>query len=1137
MDRDSRDTYKSSPPSASPTPAGTGRSGTARINKSARHASSNPSFKQAATPSISDDQSLTSFPSLSPSLESPPRESYSHADSSSHQGEPTNDPEPLENAANRKSLVPSPLEGLFDSNEPSGGGRFALFEDGAKRIREVPGNLHCQPNNHIKHLASRVGPIHLIKQLAGDLARRDADLTLLQRRAEQRERLLRKMLREFGMANLDIEKGLRHSEGLTRAQHDRRESSDNLEASTIQKTVELGTRPDAPMEMRLSEALGLDLGMQDDLGHEDEAVRGQLGREFEETSLTDQDAPATVRRISSDKKRRAVTKPGNWKSYFRSNRPSSTLQGPSRQMSSAQKQLSAIHSAAKPSQRRKGLNTDVFRPPPSEDDSHSIDDYQGRAKASIEKEERSADNESVTSSSSMASWALKLVAGQTPSDNTSTDRRDLHHYLKGRTIKSRDISFEKDKARQMRRVISGSAEAQGSDSNLHQTSTPVPLELGATMKRGITGPLFENVTATVPSNSPNGSWDATALEAGPVEMDTIHPSETRPPTLTTYENHEPSPEYLTDRFGFIYDQRRRRRQNEAAATLQKPRQASRVETLENHRRSLNALARDEDDVNVENADKVDKSLSHAQTSFIEDEDSNSRPKKQWQDYLQLSKLPTELLSHTPLPAPITSVVSAEARGESDVKSGQNADFDLDSVPRLDLQSTQQATRAISEAFRPATNSAFEAADVRKTEPTSTEPVQALLSQLNELHDSIQKDRTVRWNEFLRKVRAERNRNSEGATLHNRSNSQLTPEMSIANGEVVGVSGLGNKGKVGRAKWNEFKSLVLGGIPVTLRAKIWAECSGASSSRVPGHFKELIEDGYDDPVAFRQIQMDITRTLTDNIFFRKGQGVSKLQEVLFAYARRNPDIGYCQGMNMIAANLLLIMPTAEDAFWILTSLIENILPEKYYDHSLLTSRADQLVLRQYVGSLLPQLSQHLEALGVELEALSFQWFLSVFTDCLSAEALFRVWDVLFCINDGAVFLFQVALALLKLNEQRLLACESPADIYGYINQRMTDHAISIDGLIKASDGLGKVVKKEDVEKKRKKVVEEEIEVSKQRKAARKQKGKAIDIPEDAVVVQDDEARPRPTARIEEGSTLRELEMRTPMPIDEEASWRA
>lgn len=243
-------------------------------------------------------------------------------------------------------------------------------------------------------------------------------------------------------------------------------------------------------------------------------------------------------------------------------------------------------------------------------------------------------------------------------------------------------------------------------------------------------------------------------------------------------------------------------------------------------------------------------------------------------------------------------------------------------------------------------------------------------------------------------------------------------------------------------------------------------------RIPGYYEEILRDGEDDPQVVSQIAMDINRTLTDNVFFRKGPGVSKLKQVLLAYARRNPSVGYCQGMNMIAASLLLIMPSEEDAFWVLASIIENILPKTYFEHSLLASRADQQVLKQYVREILPNLHHHLQDLSVELEALTFQWFLSIFTDCLAAEALFRVWDVLLCI-EGSTFLFQVALALLRLNEKSLLECQSAAALYSYLNGSMTHQGISIDGLIHASEAMKMHIKKAEVEKRRQAAVDAEL----------------------------------------------------------------
>jgi small G protein signaling modulator 3 len=108
----------------------------------------------------------------------------------------------------------------------------------------------------------------------------------------------------------------------------------------------------------------------------------------------------------------------------------------------------------------------------------------------------------------------------------------------------------------------------------------------------------------------------------------------------------------------------------------------------------------------------------------------------------------------------------------------------------------------------------------------------------------------------------------------------------------------------------------------------------------------------------------------------------------------------------------------------------------------------------------------------LEALTFQWFLSIFTDCLAAEALFRIWDVILCLV-GSPFLFQVALALLKLNEKALLSCKSAAAVYSYLNSEMTHQGISIDGLIRESDSMKSYVKRKEVEAKREKAIEKEL----------------------------------------------------------------
>jgi hypothetical protein len=210
------------------------------------------------------------------------------------------------------------------------------------------------------------------------------------------------------------------------------------------------------------------------------------------------------------------------------------------------------------------------------------------------------------------------------------------------------------------------------------------------------------------------------------------------------------------------------------------------------------------------------------------------------------------------------------------------------------------------------------------------------------------------------------------------------------------------------------------------------------------------------------EADVGRTFGTNVFFGgDGPGIPKLRRILATFSWHCPEIGCasrlvssprpdtdagadCQGMNLVAGTLLLTFPAEEDAFWLLTAIIERMLPSDYYTPTLLVSRADQRVLRDLCARHLPTLQACFERHGMELEVVTFGWFLSLFAAVMPIQTLLRIWDVLFC--DGLVVLFRVALAMLKLHEDDILACDSATSIYVYL-RNLPAQLVQADRLLK------------------------------------------------------------------------------------------
>ncbi|RIA94547.1 rab-GTPase-TBC domain-containing protein [Glomus cerebriforme] len=220
------------------------------------------------------------------------------------------------------------------------------------------------------------------------------------------------------------------------------------------------------------------------------------------------------------------------------------------------------------------------------------------------------------------------------------------------------------------------------------------------------------------------------------------------------------------------------------------------------------------------------------------------------------------------------------------------------------------------------------------------------------------------------------------------------------------------------KFPYFSKLVRVGLPNKLRGEIWEICSGAIFLRFvnDGMYEKLQKDNAGKiSLSTEEIEKDLNRSLPEYAAYQTKEGINTLRRVLTAYSWKDPELGYCQAMNIVASAILIYM-SEEQAFWTLSVLCDRLIPG-YYSTSMYGAILDQIIFEHYVQNKMPILYEHFQNVDVQLSVACLPWFLSLYINSMPLIFAFRVLDCFFM--EGPRVLFQIGLAILKINGDELL----------------------------------------------------------------------------------------------------------------------
>ena len=253
---------------------------------------------------------------------------------------------------------------------------------------------------------------------------------------------------------------------------------------------------------------------------------------------------------------------------------------------------------------------------------------------------------------------------------------------------------------------------------------------------------------------------------------------------------------------------------------------------------------------------------------------------------------------------------------------------------------------------------------------------------------------------------------------------------------------------------EFLKITKKNIPSCFRSLIWMILSDKIIFERKDDNYNYLKIQKNNFLIESQIEKDIYRT------FKEGKTnieINKLKNILIASSNLEKDIGYCQGMNFIAAFLLKISNYNEiDTFYLYCFVLEKI--NGYFMQNFPLFNYHLYLFDYFFKIFFPKLEKHFKELELPLELWIGKWIQTLFIISLPFEETCRIWDYLFIY--GFDFIIPICFGIIYYMEENLLLIKDSSDVMEYFKESFSpnDSQLISDNIDKKIIPIDKIIKK-------------------------------------------------------------------------------